>query len=138
MMRGSGGYLARGALAWLLMPVIAVANAALRELVLQPVFGAAAQPLSGLILLALLAIYAFVALRRVIGGAARRTAWLLGAIWAGLTLLFETALIWASADRPLQRLGETLSPEAIAGGNLFALAVVLVLLVPPLFTGPRA
>lgn len=135
---GVAGYLLRGALAWLPLPVIAVANAALRELVLQPAFGAVAQPLSGATLAAFLALYAFVMFRRVIGGGARRAAWLLGVIWAALTLGFEYALIASQQPAPLTRLFETLSPATIAEGNLFALAVLTVLLAPPLFTRPRA
>lgn len=130
------GYLLRGALAWLPMPFIAVANAALRELLFQPAFGAAAQPLSGVTLAALLALYAFVIFRRVIGGAPRWAAWLLGIIWAALTLGFEYALIASQQPEPSARLLDTLSPEAIAQGNLFALAVLVVLLAPPLFTRP--
>jgi len=137
-MRGAGGYLLYGTLAWLPMPVIAVANAALRELVLQPAFGTAAQPLSGVTLAALLALYAFVMLRRVIGGATAWASWLLGLIWAALTLAFEYALIAAESDKPLDRLIETLSPSAIAGGNLFAPAVLVVLLTPPLVNRPPA
>jgi len=137
-MRGAGGYLLYGTLAWLPMPVIAVANAALRELVLQPAFGTAAQPLSGVTLAALLALYAFVMLRRLIGGATASASWLLGLIWAALTLAFEYALIAAESDKPLDRLIDTLSPSAIAGGNLFALAVLVVLLTPPLVNRPPA
>ncbi len=135
-MRGAGGYLLYGTLAWLPMPAIAVANAALRELALQPAFGAAAQPLSGVTLAALLALYAFVIFRRVIGGASRSAAWLLGIIWAALTLGFEYALIASLQPEPLARLLETLSPAAVAQGNLFAFAVLVVLLAPPLFTRP--
>ncbi len=133
---GKASYLLCGALAWLPMPVIAVANAALRELALQPVFGAAAQPVSGITLAALLALYAFVMFRRVTGGAPRQAAWLLGIIWAALTLGFEYALIASQQREPLARLVDTLSPAAIAHGNLFALAVLVVLLAPPLFTRP--
>jgi len=63
---------------------------------------------------------------------------LLGLIWAALTLAFEYALIAAESDKPLDRLIETLSPTAIAGGNLFALAVLVVLLTPPLVNRPAA
>lgn len=131
---GKRAYLLRGALAWLPMPAIAIGNAALRELVLQPVLGAAAQPLSGVTLAAFLAVYAFVMFQHVIGGAARWTAWLLGVIWAALTLGFEYALIASQHPEPIARLFGTLSPATIAQGNLFALAVLTVLLAPPLFT----
>jgi hypothetical protein len=137
-MRGAGGYLLYGTLAWLPMPAIAVANAALRELALQPAFGAAAQPVSGVTLAALLALYAFVILRRVIGGTTAWASWLLGLIWAAMTLAFEYALTAAASDEPLDRLIETLSPAAAAGGNLFALAVLVVLLAPPLVNRPPA
>ena len=127
-------YLLRGVLAWLPMPLIAVANAGLRELALQPLFGAAAQPLSGLTLLALLTLYAFAMLRRVMGRAPCRAAWLLGLIWAALTLAFEYALMARMRTDPLDGLLDTLSPSALAQGNLFALAVLLVLFAPSLFS----
>lgn len=133
---GNARFLIRGTLAWLPMPVIAVANAALREIALQPVFGAAAQPLSGLTLAALLALYSFVMLHRVLGSAPRPAAWLLGVIWTALTLAFEYTLIAAQHANPLAGLLDALSPSAISAGNLFALAVLVVLLAPPLFT-PR-
>ncbi len=137
-MSGTGAYLLRGVLAWLPMPVIAVANAALREFVLQPVFGPVSQPLSGLTLMALLAAYTFLMFRRVIGDAPPWAAWLLGAIWAALTLGFEYALIAQSRTAPLDGLLETLSPSAIADGNLFVLAVLLLLIAPRLFTRSAA
>jgi hypothetical protein len=134
---GGTRFLIRGTLAWLPMPVIAVANAALREIALQPVFGAAAQPLSGLTLAALLALYSFVMLHRVLGRAPRPAAWLLGVIWTALTLAFEYILIAAQYANPVARLLDTLSSSALGAGNLFALAVLVVLLAPPLFA-PRA
>ncbi len=134
MTRSARGYLLRGALAWLALPVLAVANAALRELALLPMLGPElAQPLSGLMLIAIIALYSFALFRRAIVSAGRAAAWLLGAIWAGLTLIFEYALISASHQQPLTRLAETLSPSAVAGGNLFALAVILLALAPRLF-----
>lgn len=130
----SAAYLARGVLAWLPMPVIAVINAGIRELAFQPILSPAiVQPLSGLTLLGLLAIYAAFMFARVIGGGARWARWVLGLIWAGLTLAFEYALLASESGRPLARLMDTLSLSAIADGNLFALAVLLVLIAPPLF-----
>lgn len=127
-------YLLKGTLAWLPLPVLAVANAALRELALLPLLGAElAQPLSGLTLIAIIALYSFVVFRRAVAGAGAGAAWLLGLIWAGLTLAFEYALIAASHDQPLTRLAETLSPTAIGAGNLFVLAVIFLALAPRLF-----
>lgn len=134
-----GSYLLRGALAWLPMPVLAVLNAGLREMLLQPAFGPeVAQPASGLMLIAILALYSRAMFRWAIGAAQSASAWLLGAIWAGLTLAFEYALIGASNDQPLAALIETFSPQTVAQGNLFALAVLFVLVAPPLFTRKTA
>lgn len=127
-------YLLWGTLAWLPMPVLAVANAALRETVLLPLLGVkSALSLSGVTLIAILAVYAFAVFRLGLPSAGRAAAWLLGIVWAGLTLAFEYALIAASQDRPLARLAETLSPAALSEGNLFVLAVMLLALAPRLF-----
>jgi len=134
-----GKYLLGGALAWLPMPVLAVLNAGLREMMLQPAFGPeVAQPASGLTLIAILALYSFALFRWVIGAGHTASAWLLGAIWAGLTLAFEYALIAASNDQPFAALIDTFSPQTLAQGNLFALAVMFVLVAPPLFTRKAA
>lgn len=130
-------YLMRGLLAWLPMPLIAVANAAVREGVLLPWLGAdMAQPASGLSLIALLGIYTFVVLRRATSGGSRWAAWALGAAWAALTLAFEFALIAASSPAPLSRFAQVLSPVAVAEGNLFVLVVVFLVMAPALL-GPR-
>ncbi len=130
-------YLLYGVLAWGPMPALAVLNAGLREFVVQPVLGlAVAQPLSGVTLVLLLALYAAMIFRRTLGGAVRWATWLLGVIWAALTLAFEYALIAASQDRPVNRLMEALSPAAVSDGNLFALVVLFVLAAPRLFTRP--
>jgi len=130
-------YFVRGLLAWLPMPLIAMANAAVREGVLQPWLGTdMAQPASGLSLIALLGIYTFLVLRRATPGGARWAAWTLGAAWAALTLAFEFALITVSSPAPLSHFTRVLSPGAVAEGNLFVLAVVFLALAPALL-GPR-
>lgn len=131
-------YLLKGTLAWLPLPVLAVANAALRELALLPLLGAKlAQPLSGLTLIAIIALYSLVIFRRVLPGAGGVAAWLLGFVWLALTLFFEYALIAASHDRALARLAEILSPGAVSEGNLFAIALLVVLIAPRLFHNPQ-
>lgn len=130
-------YLIRGALAWLPMPVLAIANAALRELIVHPWLGEAlAQPLSGVTLIAILAVYAGLVFRAAVMGDGADAAWLLGLLWAGLTLIFEYALIAASQEAPLAKLAYTLSPAAIHDGNLFVLALIFVLIAPRLFWRP--
>ncbi len=127
-------YLLRGTAAWLPLPVLAVANAALRELVLLPLLGASlAQPLSGLTLIAIIGLYSLIIFRQAIAGAGTGAAWLLGLIWAGLTLIFEYALMAAAHELPLARLTETLSPSAVSRGNLFVLAVIFLALAPRFF-----
>lgn len=136
MRRGSGDYLLYGTLAWLPMPVLAVVNASLRELAMLPLLGADwAQPLSGVTLIMLLAVYCAVVFRKFLPSMPVRAAWLLGVIWAGLTLLFEYVLIAATQARPMDQLLSTLSPSAVAHGNLFVLAVAFLLLAPRLFRG---
>jgi len=134
MDKSARDYVFQGTLAWLPLPVLAVANAALRELALLPLLGAKlAQLLSGLSLIAIITLYSFAIFRRAIAGAGHGAAWLLGLIWAGLTLIFEYALIAASHEHPFARLAETLSPSAVSGGNLFVLAVIFLALAPRLF-----
>lgn len=134
MRHGSGEYLLYGTLAWLPMPALAVVNASLREMVMLPLLGADwALPLSGLALIALLAAYCAAVLRKFLPSSLIRTAWLLGAIWAGLTPLFEYVLIAATQAQPMGQLLATLSPSAVAEGNLFVLAVAFLLLAPCLF-----
>lgn len=132
-------YLLKGTLAWLPLPVLAVANAAMRELALLPLLGVdLAQPLSGITLIAIISLYSFAVFRQAIADAGHNAAWLLGLIWAGLTLTFEYALIAASHDRPLARLAETLSPSAVGGGNLFVVAIIFLALAPRLFHHSRS
>ncbi|MFP4538394.1 MAG: hypothetical protein ACLFPA_08840 [Dichotomicrobium sp.] len=123
-----------GTLAWLPMPILAVVNASLREMVMRPLLGADwALPLSGFTLIALLAVYCAAVLRKFLPSSAIRTTWLLGAIWAGLTLLFEYLLFAATQAQPMERLLTTLSPSAVAHGNLFVVAVAFLVLAPRLF-----
>jgi len=119
------------------MPGMAIANAALREFVLLPVVGVAAQPLSGVTLATLLAVYAFIVLRHWIGPGSFFARWLLGVIWAALSLLFEYILIALSHDRPFQTLLESLSLSAMADGNLFVLTVLLLLVAPAVLSTRR-
>lgn len=131
---GSNAYVLYGTLAWLPMPVLAVMNAGLRELAMLPLLGAErAQPLSGVTLIALLAVYCAAVFRKFLPCGSIRAAWLLGLIWAGLTLSFEYLLIAATHAQPMERLFTTLSPSAVAHGNLFVVAVAFLLLAPRLF-----
>ncbi|MFW6024473.1 MAG: hypothetical protein ACOC8P_02525 [Dichotomicrobium sp.] len=123
-----------GTLAWLPMPILAVVNASLREMVMRPMLGADwAQPVSGVTLIALLAVYCAVVFRKFLANGPVWAAWLLGVIWAGLTLLFEYLLFAATQAQPMERLLTTLSPSAVAHGNLFVVAVAFLVLAPRLF-----
>jgi hypothetical protein len=116
--------LRNAALCWLVLFGLAAANGAAREFLLVPLAGrAAALPLSGIALLALLgfAIWLFVR-RAAMSGAQAVT---VGLLWLVLTLAAEWAMAVA-AGQPMAAVARSLTWSAVAGGDLFLLALILV------------
>lgn len=123
-------FLIHGLVAWAVLPVLAVGNAALREIVLVPTLGAAAAlPLSGLVLIAL--VFAVAGVLHVTSHQPRTAGalWGLGACWLALTASFEIALVAATERASMDTLLAALDPS---GGNLFALVLVATFLAPRL------
>ncbi|CAL8979613.1 hypothetical protein RHODGE_RHODGE_05015 [Rhodoplanes serenus] len=128
----SCGSLIRNALLfWFILFAIAFANGALRELVLVPLIGPTALPVSGVtgILLMGVAIALFIRAAKPPFGAA----FAIGALWLVLTLAAEMVLVVASG-KPVRVVAEAFSSTAVADGDLFAPLVVFVALSPPLFS----
>jgi hypothetical protein len=131
-------FLIEGLAAWAVLPVLALGNAALREIVLVPTLGAAAAlPLSGLVLTVL--VFAVAGVLHAMSHQPRTAGdlWGLGAIWLALTASFEMALIVATRETSTDAVLAALDPS---GGNLFALVLVATFLAPRLVATllPRA
>lgn len=117
-----------GLLTWLALPPLAFVNAALREWLWQPVFGhRAAEWIAVVLLVALSVIVAYALLRahRDTVGATRL--WGLGAVWAGLTVAFETALFGVVMGYTAD---ELLAAYDVRGGSLWSLVVIGVFAAP--------
>lgn len=131
-------FLIHGLVAWAVLPLLALGNAVLREIMLVPALGAAAAlPLSGLVLTAI--VFAVAGVLHAMSHQPRTAGdlWGLGAIWLVLTASFEIALIVATVGASTDALLTALDPS---GGNLFALVLVATFLAPRLVAAllPRA
>jgi hypothetical protein len=125
-----GRFLRKGALVWLLMPIAAIANGALRDLLLAPLLGErAAEILSVLVLLVFIYVITAVFLGRA--GHRRQSAvlWGLGVLWMALTIAFEFIFFGVFLGVPIS---ELLGAYDIFAGELWIVVVVGVLLAPPL------
>ena len=125
-----GRFLFKGALVWLLMPLAAIANGALRDLLLGPLLGEqAAEILAVLLLLVLIYLITAVFLSRI--GLRYRLAdlWALGFLWMILTIAFEFIFFGVSMSVPIS---ELLEAPNIFAGELLVVVLVGVLLAPRL------
>jgi hypothetical protein len=123
-------FLLKGALVWLLMPIAAIANGALRDLLLAPLVGErAAQILAVLVLL--IFIYEITAVFLTRTGPRRRSAdlWALGLLWMVLTIVFEIVFFGVFLGVPIPKL---LAAYNIFAGELWIAVVTGVLLAPRL------
>jgi hypothetical protein len=123
-------FLLKGTLVWLLMPIAAMANGALRDLLLAPLLGElAAEILAVLVLLIL--IYGITAVFLARTGPRRRSAdlWALGFLWMVLTIAFELVFFGVFLGVPIS---ELLAAYDILAGELWVVVVAGVLLAPPL------
>ncbi len=125
-----GRFLRKGALVWLLMPIAAIANGALRDVLLTPLLGEhPAEILS--VLLLLIFIYVITALFLGRAGPVRRSAdlWALGVLWMVLTIAFELVFFGVFLGVPVS---ELLAAYNVFAGEPWLVIVVGVLLAPPL------
>jgi len=125
-----GSFLLKGALVWLLMPVAAITNGALRDLVLAPLLGERAAEILGVVVL-LIVIYGVTAVFLTRAGPRRRSAdlWALGFLWMVLTIAFEVVFFGVFLSVPVPQL---LTAYNIFAGELWIVVVVGVLLAPRL------
>jgi hypothetical protein len=106
---------------WVVMFALAFVNGAMREIVLAPKLGSVALPVSGLVLIVVLAAIA-AAFVRFEPALTVRHAWRVGLLWLALTLAAE-ALLAGAGGRPL-------GDMAVLEGNLFAPAVLVLAISP--------
>ena len=113
---------------WLFLFALAALKGALREFVLAPLLGSpTALPLSGitLILLLIAASWYFVNWKRPSVAQAAG----IGLFWMALTLAGEAALALKSG-KPLASVANAFTISAISSGELFAIAVLAVGVMP--------
>ena len=114
---------------WLAIMPCAMANGVLREIVTEPLLGTAiAQPLSGVLLCAMIFVIAYFFIPKI-GKGTLATYILVGLIWFALTNLFDFSATLASG-KPFS---DFLAMFDITTGNLWSL-VVIVCLVSPVLT----
>jgi hypothetical protein len=112
-------------LVWLCLIPLAIINGAFREIVLAPLLGWYAQPLSGLILIALIFAVCLFFIHRL-GKAGRSTYIAIGAVWVFLTIAFEFSFGLATGAS-LQQLLEAYD---ITTGNLWLVVLIAIGLSP--------
>ena len=123
----------RAFLAWLVLLAVAFLNGTIRVLAYPSTLGdfAARQVAAGVGAVALgVAIWLVVARWPLAHG---RQAWATGALWAVLTVVFETAMV-RGAGRPW---GDVLSQYALWEGSLWPLLVLWVLAAPAVLSALR-
>jgi hypothetical protein len=126
----------RAFLTWCLLFALAMVNGALREMLLRPLVGAIALPLSTFTLMALLAPAIYVFVRRN-AGLSLRQASLIGFAWLALTLAAETVLTLATG-RPAADVLASFTWPALAAGNPVVLDFIFVAVAPAVLVKVRA
>ncbi|GAB3765464.1 hypothetical protein GCM10028796_22790 [Ramlibacter monticola] len=117
----------RALLVWLTILVLAVANGALREALLTPRLGRnTSLLLSGILLSALVLLVARISVGWLKADSAN-TSWRVGALWAGLTLVFE----FGFGSLVQHKTGsEMLQPYLFRDGNIWPVVLVVILIAP--------
>ncbi|MCL2580153.1 MAG: hypothetical protein FWE32_09030 [Oscillospiraceae bacterium] len=125
-------FLAKSLLIWLSITPLAVLNGGLREYILAPRLGAAAQPVSGLLLLLCVFAVAYLFIPRL-GKAGRPAYRKMGILWVAATIVFEF-LLGSALGMPL---GEMLMAYNIFTGNLWLAVVVFIGFAPSIVAKMR-
>ncbi|MFE8072240.1 hypothetical protein QQM79_14380 [Marinobacteraceae bacterium S3BR75-40.1] len=121
----------KSVLVWAGILVLAIANAAVRELVFSPWLGASvALPLSGLTLALLVWVVAWLSVP-LFGAGNERVLMGVGVLWLVMTLGFDLGFGYFVSGRSWQ---EVLQVFDVSQGNLFTV-VLLVTLVAPWLAG---
>lgn len=112
---------------WFLIAVLAVANGFLRDVVIAPVFGMEyALPLSGVTLSLIIMLVSFYAVSWL--GPGSDLYYLgIGTIWVMMTLGFEYGTGYFLLGLSFQEISQVFD---LAGGNLFAIVLLVTLLAP--------
>jgi hypothetical protein len=118
----------RALLVWLAVLAAAFANGALRELVLQRVIGGLPDLASIVILIGVLAFAAWWMVHRTRPRRPLRDWFLVGVLWAGLTVAFELLFFRYVAGVPWETLIAAHDPRE---GGFFGLVILATLLAPP-------
>lgn len=118
---------ARALLVWLAILVLAVANGALREALLTPRLGrSTGLLLSGILLSAVVLLVARISAGWLEADSAT-TSWWVGALWVGLTLVFE----FSFGSLVQHKTGsEMLQQYLFRDGNLWPVVLVVILIAP--------
>lgn len=112
---------------WMLLVVVAIANAAIRELLLTPAIGSGpALPASGLLLSLLIFLFALLA-APLFGARETPTYILVGVVWLVLTLAFETLFGHYAMGKSWAEIRRVLDPRT---GDLFLVALSSALVSP--------
>ena len=121
-------FLGQGLFAWLFLPLIALLNFLLRNIVLQPLLGSELASMASIAIL-LLGIYAaaFFLLAGLEPPSSCRVSLLLGAIWVILALMLEGIFIFLSSSHQ----AGIFSPFSFAGhGGMLAVVLAMLFLAP--------
>lgn len=126
-------FLLRGLIAWLALPVLAIANGAFREGILVPLLGeGAARVLTVATFLCLAWPYTCGVLRWAPCPSSTGALWLLGALWMVLAVLFEFVVFGLALGVPVRDL---LHAYDLRAGELWPLVLLGILVGPRLMTG---
>lgn len=121
--------LGRAALGWLAILLLAIANGALRQALLIPRIGERGGHIVSTLLLCAIILGATWPLLSWIRPAAARDAWVIGALWFGLTIAFEFLAGHYAFGNPWETL---LADYNVARGRIWILVLVTTLLAPVL------
>lgn len=120
---------ARAVAAWLAILGLAIANGALREMLLLPALGRTpALVASGVLLSAVILLVAFAGIRWL-RPASARAAWQLGMLWLALTLVFEFSFGGLVQHKSW---AEMLQAYAFRDGDIWPLVLLVTLVAPVL------
>lgn len=115
---------------WLPMPVIGVVNGVLRQTALLPFLDEfIARQVSAVLLVIFLTIYVNAVWRRL-GIRSAREAWMTGLIWVLLTMIFEFSLGYFVSGLTF---GQMWAEYDLFAGKLWALVLIALLILPPIF-----
>ncbi|WP_223670311.1 hypothetical protein [Kangiella shandongensis] len=119
---------------WLVILVMAIVNAAIREKLLTPAIGSGlALPASGLILSVIIFLLAYITVP-FFGSTESKTYIAVGIAWFALTLCFEFLFGHFIAGKPWLEIVEVFN---VTKGNLFVVALLATLVAPWLSANAR-